>query len=131
MYFQTGDFLKLKTKTVRRTGAAQSLVAVGGYRKKKESQNTAAHRVAPAGWPGSAIGDVHRDFKAKAHVAGSRFFPFHTVSPECLSRKARLEVPAAHLLARFSLSAVRGISNIRKIWIGAHDFHEFGACRAA
>jgi hypothetical protein len=117
MYFQTGDFLKLKTKTVRRTGAAQSLVAVGGYRKK-EPQATAARRVAPAGWPGSAIGDVHRDFKAKAHVAGSRFFPFHIVSPECLSRNARFEVPAAHLLARRSVSAVRGVSNIRKIWIG-------------
>jgi hypothetical protein len=118
MYFQTEDFLKLKPKTVRRTGAAQSLVAGGGYRKKGIARHCAAHRVAPAGWPGSAIGNVHRDFKAKAHVAGSRFFPFHTVSPECLSRKARLEVPAAHLLARLSLSAVRGISNIGKIWIG-------------
>jgi hypothetical protein len=131
MYFQTGDFLKLKTKTVRRTGAAQSLVAVGGYRKKKESQDTAAHRVAPAGWPGSAIGDVHRDFKAKAHVAGSRFFPFHTVSPECLSRNVRFKIPAAHLLVRNSVSAVWGVFNIRKTWIEPHDFHEFGACRAA
>jgi hypothetical protein len=39
--------------------------------------------ITPTGWPLSAIGDVHRDFKAKAHIGSSWFFPFHTVTPEC------------------------------------------------
>jgi hypothetical protein len=49
--------------------------------KKRKLQGVVARRGASAGWPGSAISDVHRDFKAKAHVAGGGFFPFHAVSP--------------------------------------------------
>jgi hypothetical protein len=56
-----------------------------------------------AGWLGSrylsclAVGDVHRDFKAKAHIACCGCFPCHCVSPVVLCRTLRLEVPAACL----------------------------------
>jgi hypothetical protein len=62
-----------------RAAAAQSLAF--GEKKGEGLKNEAARRVAPAGWPRLAVGDVHRDFKAKAHVAGCGFFPFHAVSP--------------------------------------------------
>jgi hypothetical protein len=37
----------------------------------------------------STIGDVHRDFKAKAHVDSGWFFPCHTVTPSGYCRKLR------------------------------------------
>ena len=92
MYFQSGKVPdRGPEKSAHKAGAVQSRVFAGGFRKG--ASQDAARRVAPAGWPGSAIGDVHRDFKAKAHVAGSGFFPFHAVSPVCLSRKTRLKYP--------------------------------------
>ena len=81
MYFQAGEFLtSAQYNSVRWAGVVQSLVFRDGF-EKRNLQGVVARRVAPAGWPGSAISDVHRDFKAKAHVAGGGFFPFHAVSP--------------------------------------------------
>jgi hypothetical protein len=45
-------------------------------------ETVSAHQEAPVGCVISTIGDVHRDFKAKAHVACRWFFPCHSVSPE-------------------------------------------------
>jgi hypothetical protein len=42
----------------------------------KKSQTPAG--VNPTGELRSAIGDVHRDFKAKTHIGSCWFFPFHT-----------------------------------------------------
>lgn len=47
----------------------------------KKSQAPAG--ATPTGELRSAIGDVHRYFKAKTHIGSCWFFPFHTVTPEC------------------------------------------------
>jgi hypothetical protein len=44
---------------------------------------TTTRREHPGGWLLSAVGDVHGDFKAKAHIGSCWFFPFHTFTPEC------------------------------------------------
>ena len=62
------------------TGAPEGVTA-GRLLARKRATKKSARRVATAGWPQSAVGDVHRDFKTKAHVDSSRFFPVHTISP--------------------------------------------------
>ena len=59
-------------------------------------KNKSARQVDPAGWPRSAVCNVHRDFKAKTHIAGSRFFPCHTVSPSCSFRKSRQKMSVGY-----------------------------------
>jgi hypothetical protein len=44
----------------------------------------------PTGWLLSAIGDVHGDFKAKAHIGSCWFFPIHTVTPDVDAAKRGL-----------------------------------------
>ena len=71
----------------------------------------------PAGWPRLAVGDVPRDFKAKAHVAGSRFFPFHMKSPvqlvpqKCGERTGSFSAGTRASICHCARASIAGIWN--------------------
>jgi hypothetical protein len=73
--------------------------------------------VNPAGRPASAVGDVHRDFKAEAHVAGSGFFPFHAVFSSLIVPHDAVGVPTAYPPARLPVCRVRPARDIVETWI--------------
>ena len=53
-------------------------------RHKQKGRRGAGTRAAPPRGRALAVGDVHRDFKAEAHVAGCGGFPFHDRLLSCL-----------------------------------------------
>lgn len=115
MYFQTEGFLVAAPRGA--AGGWMQRRARGREEKRCGKQQDEVRRARPADRPESARSDVHRDFEAKAHISGSGFFPFHTVSPVCLFRKTRFDVPAANLPVRKTVCHLLAMDRIGKIWI--------------
>lgn len=78
----------------------------------------AVRRVAPADWPGSARGDVHRDFKAEAEIGRGGGLPLHGAVPS-RKRVSQCRVAAAGIESQSRMFVVFGTLAKRT----RHDFH--------